>query len=500
MGVVTDVPRRRLSLRMASTQPVMSRRSMVAAGIGVAAVILALGVTVAPPALLVAATIGIGLAAAVAVYPPFGVYLLIGVTPLLAGMERGSVIPVLRPNEALDVLIGAGLIAGGLVRMRSRTLPRLKLGTTDRTILLLAAASSILPLMWMLLRGLRPESDDILYSLMIWKYFGVYLIAKVSIRDDHQMKVCLWISMIAASVVAAIAICQSLHIGAVTAFLGKYYVSYGYTASISNGRGGSTLGLPIAVADLMTLNLAIAVGFLLRHTRHKAALGIMSALFLVGALSAGEFSGAMGVVFGVVVIAAITRRLRQMAALFPALLIGAMVLRPVIETRLAGFNSVSGVPVSWTGRWTNLTNYFFPPLFGHANFILGVRPAARVATASRAAGFVWIESGYTWLLWAGGIPLLAAFVYFLWKNLRFTMPLARVADDATGVAALAVATGLWVIGVLMTLDPHLTYRGSADLLFALLGLVVAGSRWTTTAKADAPPAPDSLAAASRVGM
>jgi hypothetical protein len=161
-------------------------------------------------------------------------------------------------------------------------------------------------------------------------------------------------------------------------------------------------------------------------------------------------------------------------------------MRPVIETRLAGFNSVSGVPVSWTGRWVDLTKYFFPTLFAHGNFILGVRPAARVATESRVAGFIWIESGYTWLLWAGGIPLLAAFIYFLWKNLRITMPLAQSAENATGVAALAVATGLWVVGVLMTLDPHLTYRGSADLLFVLLGLVVTGSTWTTAADPGPP--------------
>jgi hypothetical protein len=109
-------------------------------------------------------------------------------------------------------------------------------------------------------------------------------------------------------------------------------------------------------------------------------------------------------------------------------------------------------------------------LFSSGNFLLGVRPAARVATATMATGYVWIESGYTWLLWAGGIPLLLSFLYFLWTNLRRHLALAGSLEDAVGAAALAVAVALVIVGILMVIDPHLTYRGSADLLFVLLGL------------------------------
>jgi hypothetical protein len=145
----------------------------------------------------------------------------------------------------------------------------------------------------------------------------------------------------------------------------------------------------------------------------------------------------------------------------------------VVDKRLQGFQSPSGLPVSWQGRLNNLHNYFLPELFSHLHWVLGVRPAARVATQTRAAGYIWIESGYIWLLWAGGIPLLLSFFYFLWTGGREALAVFRARVDAPAAAALGVLVGFSVIGVLMCLDPHVTYRGSADLLFALLGIVAA---------------------------
>ena len=161
---------------------------------------------------------------------------------------------------------------------------------------------------------------------------------------------------------------------------------------------------------------------------------------------------------------------RLAASAIPVSVLGGLLLWPVISSRLGGFNSPSGLPVSWIDRLYNLRTYFWPVLFSDNNWILGVTQAARIALESKRFGFVWIESGYTWLLWGGGIPLLASYIAFVGAVLRKGWIYMRRADTA-GIAATAVTVAICAQVVLMVFDPHLTYRGSGDALFLILALV-----------------------------
>jgi hypothetical protein len=160
-------------------------------------------------------------------------------------------------------------------------------------------------------------------------------------------------------------------------------------------------------------------------------------------------------------------------ALAPVAGIAAIVLRPVIEKRLSGFQGGSTLPASWQVRLDNVTTYFWPVLEQNLNWVTGVRPLARI-DGPRFSGieYIWIESGHVYLLWTGGVAFLLAFFWYLWVALRRTARIARERSDAVGVAAIAAYTALVVTAVLMVLDPHLTLRGSADLSFALLGLAL----------------------------
>jgi len=437
-----------------------------AAGLGV--------VTARFPVQALFGLLALALGACVWKWPVLAAYLAIGLTPLTVGLSIGSVLPLVRPNEAIDLFAGATLGVRYLTGLRTGQLPRFRLNQVEAAMVAMAVANSVVPLLWMSVRQQAITANDLLYALVMWKLLGLYVIVRAAVRTDLEVRRCLWLSVAVAVVVALVAIMQSLSVLGVPQLLSHYY-SYA-AAGPAGGRASSTLGLPAATADLLIFNLAIVAGLWTRYRGHRLILAAAGGLFVAGVLAAGEFSSAIGLVVGVVGIAIVLRSPRILAIVALAAAAGAYLVRPVISQRLSGFQTGSGLPVSWTGRLYNLETYFWPKLFSDWNFVLGVRPSARVAVASKAAGYVWIESGYTWLLWGGGIPLLASFLFFVYATARRGWEAARSACDARSVAGIAVLVAVMVITALMAFDPHLTYRGSADLFFFLIALTTPRDR------------------------
>jgi hypothetical protein len=407
--------------------------------------------------------------------PHVAAYLVIGITPLVAGIDRGTLFPLLRPNEALAVFLAALLVWRGLVRMPAGRPLRISLHPVEQAFIAMAIASSVIPVVWLLARGRDLTGDDVSYALVLWKFLGVYALVRTTVKTQEHIHRCLQISVIAATVVASVGILQVLGMISVDTWPMSLYVPEGHGGELGGPRATSTLTLPAATADLLIFNLVIALGMYLRKGRDYGWYAAAAVLFVVGVFAAGEFSSAIGLLIAGVAVAFALRRPRLLVAMPVVATFGILAMWPVVEHRLQGFASVHGLPASWLGRIHNLETYFWPELGTGPNMLLGVRPSARISIDNEITGFVWIESGYTWLLWGGGVPLLLAFAAFIGVTFRLAKTQLRFGPPYTRVAALATLIALVVIVGLMVFDPHLTYRGSADCFFALLALTVVGS-------------------------
>jgi hypothetical protein len=201
---------------------------------------------------------------------------------------------------------------------------------------------------------------------------------------------------------------------------------------------------------------------------------ILAALFGTAALASGQVSGLIGLVTCLAVLIGLSGRWKELLGASSLVALASLpLLVPVINERLGGLDPATGLPRQWTGdagRWTNLTEYIWPQIFSGFNWLFGVRTAARIPSPYPWREWIWIESGYTWALWAGGIPLLVACVCFLIYASKGAVLVAHSYGGVSSAIGAATLAGVAQLGVLMVLDPHITMRGSADLLFALVGV------------------------------
>jgi hypothetical protein len=419
------------------------------------------------------AVLAVALFVLCALHPAAAAYVYLGTLPFLAGIDRDVLVPLVRPNEALLVLLLAGAVVGGYLRFVRGDAVALRLGPLDVPLLVFVVLSTLWPICWLLLRDRVPDATDIAALLPVCKLVALLVLVRASVRTADQLvrlaRAVIW----PAVVVAVIAVLQTLGVAPVIALLDAYWNGDGSDVAGLGERGTTTFASPIATGDYLVLALALLVALGVRGLIGRRE-ELAAALVLVpGILAAGQFStwASAGVVGAAMLYLHPSLR-RQVLRMLPVLAVAALVGVPALVNRLAQFGDGFSVPPSWLGRWDNLVSFYLPGL-GDFRWVLGVSPNSVLDAPETWRELIYMEYGYLQFLWVGGVPLLAGFGWLTVAVLRYARRSAADPGPA-GAYAAALWAGWWMILVLSLIDIHLVLRGTGELIF--VGLAIVGGR------------------------
>ncbi len=417
----------------------------------------------------VVAAAGVGLVALAAWRPIIGTYVYLATLPFIAGIGRGAVLPLVRPNEAVLILVITGVCLGGYVRLVAGRSVSVRLRPLDLPLATFVLLATLWPIVSLMLRGNVPKTTDLAAVLPAIKLGGILLLVRTTVGTRAQLLRCVRLIVWTAAVIAAIAVLQTVRFAPVLALL-EIWWSVGVDAEHLGNRGSTTLGHSIATGDYVLIGLVLLITCGIRGliTRRK---GIVLGLVLgSGVLAAGQFSTWLAAVVAASYMFHRIPTVRRRAIRFlPTAGLAVVVGAPALLGRLQSVGGDLGVPQSWLVRWDNVTYLYVPRLMENLHLVTGVSPDSVLPAPDIWRDVIYIESGYLQLLWIGGLPLLAAFTWLSIGVLRRSRTLADRPDEL-GAAGSCLEI-IWVVVIaLSVLDPHVFLRGTGDLLFTLIGI------------------------------
>lgn len=396
--------------------------------------------------------------------------------PLLAGLPRGGILPVLRPSEGLQLgVTGLALLVaaragfdGGRWEVRIRS--------HEWWLAAMVVAGSVAPVLWIVARSQPVTADVLLAAFPLVKYGALYLLVRACVTRTEQLGAVLTAAVGVAVALSVLAVAQAVQLGPTAELIGRVFVSSADDVA-DGGRATTTIGSSIATGALLSLVYGVVLSRALMTGRYRwlAAVGVVG----LGALASGQAGTVIALVLITATVVALVLRAGLASPRFPwrgllmaavpALGAVALILTPVVAERMNDLNRGSGLPTSWLVRWNNVSELYLPPLRS-GGWILGVSPDTELVPPDLWRETVYLESGYLWLLWVGGVPLLVATLGFLRAAWRSVTIDPTTSPDWSATAGIAARAGVAMMVVLSLIDPHLTLRAGADMFFVLVAL------------------------------
>jgi len=406
--------------------------------------------------------------------PAAGCGLLVLLTPLTTGLGRGTIVPFLRPNEALLLALLAGLALHRLHHPHPRPITSLDLAVGS-----FAIGTVVVPSLVLLVSnqpGL-PGADTLHDVLAPAQFLLVYLVFSRTPFSSRSVPMILNLAMLAGVIVGLVAIAELVDVGGNRELMARYYPVPVTPSWDPVYRPMSTLGHYSAVGAFGAMNFTLALS--LATARHPDFSGPWLIVVMVVNLAAVVVSLTWAPLLVIPLVAVIIlwhgRHVPwELGVTVVALAVAFVVFWPAVSERIAqqGLASSVGlvVPQTFQTRLDHWQQFFLPALADHVWLGSGTIIPSIVPTP--LTDFVdneYLRDAFR----AGVVGLMLLLVMLLaialtgWRSRRAgSDPTAR----SLGSTCLALVVFLALIGVTAE---YLFFGGVSQEFAMLVGLLAA---------------------------
>ncbi len=406
--------------------------------------------------------------------PAAGCGLLVLLTPLTTGLGRGTIVPFLRPNEALLLALLAGLALHRLHHPRQRSITSLDLAVGS-----FAVGTVVVPSLVLLVSN-QPGllgTDTLRDVLAPAQFLLVYLVFSRTPFSSRGVRMILNLAMLAGVVVSLVAIAELVDVAGIRELMAMYYPVPVTPSWDPVYRPFSTLGHYSAVGAFGAMNFTLALS--LATVRHPAFSRSWLSVVMVANLAAVVVSLTWAPLLVLPLVAAIVlwhgRHVpRELGVTVGGLAIALVLFWSAVSERIAqqGLASSVGlvIPQTFQTRLDHWQEFFLPAIADHVWLGSGTIIPSIVPTP--LTDFVdneYLRDAFR----AGVVGLMLLLVMLLaialtgWRSRRAgSDPTAR----SLGSTCLALVVFLALIGVTAE---YLFFGGVSQEFAMLVGLLAA---------------------------
>lgn len=448
--------------------------------LGPGAILLALGIALLIAALLPVSPFAAVLPVVLAIllvplvrWPQVAPAVVLFLVPLISGMPRGQLVPILRPNELVLIFVFAAYLLALVLGPKQK----IEITFLDRAFLIFLFGRSLLPFLAHPVAAAADPTHLAKFFLAPLQYFLLYRLIQGTARRRADLMMLIRIMLLGGVVVSVVGVLQAARVPLIEDLLRTYYPSnkplytFLHSSRVTSLFAGGWNVCAFYLSQILLVAIAV-------HPFERPGLprALVTAAAILIALVMGlsfSFATTLTLILALGYFALQRGRLRSfMSRALPLVIIFVVLivaffgdaLHERMELQFRG----TLVPVTLLMRLSYWAEFAWPAV--RDSLLLGIGPSR----------FDWLtaESEYVFIVANCGLIGLAIFLGFVvlvWRRMRAVV---RRLDSRTFEGTLAVlGLALFLQTLVASLVGHyFEYSGAAETLWAIWGMVLVGQR------------------------